>query len=116
MTLDEAAAQYRGTVLAAFQNVADTLHAFQAYLDIEMEKGAGVSKAEGLGGYVNGDAIRAGSANLGNGPYVARAYLRYFHALSTETEKAERGGKQSRGARRICKRRRHQGWLREPRE
>ncbi|MGA2192712.1 MAG: carbohydrate porin [Nitrospirota bacterium] len=62
----------------------------QAYLDFEMEKGAGVSKADGLGGYTNGDAIRVGSVGLSTGPYVARAYLRYFHPLSTETDKAER--------------------------
>ncbi|MGC2425380.1 MAG: carbohydrate porin [Nitrospirota bacterium] len=62
----------------------------QAYLDFEMERGAGVSKGQGLAGYINGDAIRAASAKLGDGPYVARAYLRYFHALSAGNEKIER--------------------------
>jgi hypothetical protein len=63
----------------------------QAYLDLEMAKGSGVGKGVGLGGVPNGDVLRTGSANLGTGPYVARAYLRYFYTLSDETEKAERG-------------------------
>ncbi|MFI5295849.1 MAG: carbohydrate porin [Thermodesulfovibrionales bacterium] len=62
----------------------------QVYLDIEMAKGSGVSKGQGLGGYVNGDVIRVGSVDLGTGPYIARAYLRYYYPLSAETEKAER--------------------------
>jgi len=62
----------------------------QAYLDIEMAKGSGVSKGLGLGGYTNGDVIRTGSAELGTGPYVARGYLRYFYPLSSETETVER--------------------------
>ena len=62
----------------------------QAYIDIEMAKGSGVSKGQGLGGYVNGDVIRVGSVDLGTGPYIARAYLRYFYPLSAETEKVER--------------------------
>jgi NodT family efflux transporter outer membrane factor (OMF) lipoprotein len=45
---DQAAAQYRGTVLSAFQNVADSLHALQADADAlraeaEAEKTAGAS-------------------------------------------------------------------------
>ena len=62
----------------------------QAYLDIEMAKGSGVSKGLGLGGYTDGDVIRVGSVNLGTGPYVARAYLRYFYPLSGETGPVER--------------------------
>jgi len=62
----------------------------QVYLDSEMAKGSGVSKGLGLGGYVNGDVIRVGSGDLGTGPYIARAYLRYFSPLSAETEKVER--------------------------
>lgn len=62
----------------------------QLFLDIEMAKGSGVSKGQGLGGYVNGDVIRVGSVDLGTGPYIARAYLRYFYPLSPETEKVER--------------------------
>ncbi len=63
----------------------------QAYLDSEMFKGDGLSKGDGLGGYVNGDVLRAGSSNLPNDPYIARAYLRYFYALSPETAKVEAG-------------------------
>jgi len=63
----------------------------QAYADIEMAKGSGISKGQGLGGYTNGDVIRTGSVDLGTSPYVARAYLRYYYALSPETEKMERG-------------------------
>ncbi|MGA3209181.1 MAG: carbohydrate porin [Syntrophales bacterium] len=62
----------------------------QAYFDIEMAQGSGISNAAGLGGYTNGDVIRQGSADLGNGPYIARLYLRYVHSLSGETEKVEK--------------------------
>lgn len=63
----------------------------QTYLDIEYFRGNGVSDGTGLGGYINGDAIRAGSSDLPKTPYVARLYLRYLLPLSLETEKAERG-------------------------
>jgi len=63
----------------------------QAYLDLEMARGAAVSRATGLAGLTNGDVIRQGSVNLGMGPYVARAYLRYLVPLARETEPAERG-------------------------
>ena len=63
----------------------------QAYLDVELFRGNGVSNGMGLGGYVNGDVIRAGSSNLPKTPYVARLYLRYYLPLSSETEKVERG-------------------------
>ncbi len=56
----------------------------QAYLDVEMFQGSGISNGLGLGGYVNGDLIRAGSANLGHGPYIARFYLRYLIPLTGE--------------------------------
>ena len=62
----------------------------QAYLDTEMFMGNGISDGVGLGGYVNGDVIRAGSSNLPKDPYIARAYFRYYHPLSSETEKVER--------------------------
>ena len=42
---------------------------FQTYLDVEMFQGNGLSKGLGLGGYTNGDVIRAGSADLGKAPY-----------------------------------------------
>ena len=47
------------------------------YLDVEMIRGSGISHVTGLGGPTNGDVIRQGSADLGTGPYVARAFLRY---------------------------------------
>jgi high affinity Mn2+ porin len=50
----------------------------QAYLDVEVFRGAGVSRAIGLAGLTNGDVVREGSVNLGQGPYIARAYLEYF--------------------------------------
>ncbi len=62
----------------------------QAYMDFEMFRGNGISDGNGLAGYVNGDVIRAGSANLPKDPYVARLYFRYFLPFSSETEKVER--------------------------
>ncbi|MBF0515873.1 MAG: carbohydrate porin [Nitrospirae bacterium] len=62
----------------------------QFYFDYEMAKGEGVSSGHGLGGYTNGDVIRVGGGDLGNGPYVARAYFRYIVPLADETEKVER--------------------------
>lgn len=70
----------------------------QAYLDGEMVKGPQISKATGLGGFINGDVIRAGEGGLGTGAYIARLYLRYTYALSTETEKVEREMDQLPGA------------------
>ena len=63
----------------------------QVYLDAEMARGAGVSHAVGLGGITNGDVIRQGTVDLGSGPYVARAFLRYLIPLSEETAPVERG-------------------------
>ena len=54
----------------------------QAYLDIEMVRGSGVSHVTGLGGLTNGDVIRQGTANLGQDPYIARAFLRYAIPLA----------------------------------
>jgi hypothetical protein len=50
---------------------------FDVYLDVEMVRGAGIGHVVGLAGYTNGDVIRQGSADLGQGPYVARAFARY---------------------------------------
>jgi high affinity Mn2+ porin len=49
----------------------------QAYLDVEMIRGNGVSRASGLAGVTNGDVVRQGSVDLGKNPYVARAFLRW---------------------------------------
>ncbi|MGA2403401.1 MAG: carbohydrate porin [Syntrophobacteraceae bacterium] len=69
----------------------------QAYFDLELFQGNGVGDGLGLGGYVNGDVIRAGSSNLSKVPYAARFYLRYFLPLSSETERVERGQDQLAG-------------------
>jgi high affinity Mn2+ porin len=63
----------------------------QFYLDLEMARGKAVSGAVGLGGITNGDVIRQGSVNLGESPYVARAYFRYLLPLGEETAAVERG-------------------------
>ncbi len=42
------------------------------------------SNGLGLGAYTNADVIRAGPANLGHGPYLARMYARYVIPLSGE--------------------------------
>ena len=55
---------------------------FSAYVDAEMVRGAGISRVVGLGGPTNGDVIRQGSADLGNGPYIARAFVRYVVPLA----------------------------------
>lgn len=51
----------------------------QGYLDVEMARGKGISHASGLAGVTNGDVLRQGTADLGNGPYVARSFIRYAH-------------------------------------
>jgi high affinity Mn2+ porin len=63
-----------------------------AYLDAEMIRGSGISHASGLAGVTNGDVLRQGSVDLGDGPYVARAFLRWTVQLhSTELDTIERG-------------------------
>ncbi|HEY5088135.1 MAG TPA: carbohydrate porin, partial [Gemmatimonadaceae bacterium] len=49
----------------------------QGYVDIEMIRGKGISSVTGLAGPTNGDVLRQGTVDLGNGPYVARAFVRY---------------------------------------
>jgi hypothetical protein len=56
----------------------------QAYLDVEMIRGNGVAHATGFAGIPNGDVIRQGTVDLGSGPYVARAFLRYTLPLGGE--------------------------------
>ena len=65
-----------------------------AYLDIEMIRGEGVSRVVGLGGPTNGDVIRQGSADLGDGPYVARIFVRYVRGFGAATETLTRGADQ----------------------
>ena len=62
-----------------------------AYLDLEDARGKGISHVTGLGGPTNGDVIRQGSADLGDGPYIARAFLRYTGPLGSKSSPVERG-------------------------
>ncbi len=54
----------------------------QAYMDLEMARGGAIGNAFGLAGVTNGDVIRQGSVELGQVPYVARAFVRYAVPLS----------------------------------
>ncbi len=55
----------------------------EGYLDVEMIRGRGVSRTVGLAGITNGDVIRQGSADLGDGPYIARMFARYKIGMGT---------------------------------
>lgn len=57
----------------------------QGYLDVEMIRGEAINHATGLAGITNGDVLRQGSVDLGSGPYVARAYLRYTAPFAAGT-------------------------------
>ena len=54
----------------------------QGYLDVEMIRGKGINQATGFAGITNGDVLRQGSVDLGDGPYVARAFLKYTVPLA----------------------------------
>jgi high affinity Mn2+ porin len=63
-----------------------------AYVDGEMIRGSGISHASGLAGVTNGDVLRQGSVDLGDGPYVARAFLRWTIPLrSKDVDTVARG-------------------------
>jgi len=49
-----------------------------------MIRGRGISSVTGLAGPTNGDVLRQGTFDLGNGPYVARAFIRYTIPLMGE--------------------------------
>jgi carbohydrate-selective porin OprB len=70
----------------------------QAFLDLEMARGAAVGNAVGLAGITNGDVIRQGSVQLGQAPYIARAFLRYVVPLSGGLDTASRAMDQLPGA------------------
>jgi len=55
----------------------------EGYLDVEMIRGSGIGRTVGLAGITNGDVIRQGSADLGDGPYIARMFLRYTIGLGS---------------------------------
>jgi high affinity Mn2+ porin len=65
--------------------------AVDGYLDVEMARGNGISHASGLAGITNGDVLRQGTADLGNGPYVARLFLRYTVSLGPARDTVARG-------------------------
>lgn len=62
----------------------------EAYVDFEMARGSAVGNAVGLAGITNGDVIRQGSVNLGQGPYLSRAFARYNVPLSRDRDTAAR--------------------------
>ena len=62
----------------------DAGHGLQAYLDVEMVRGKGISRVVGLAGPTNGDVLRQGTVDLGSGPYVARAFVRYTRSFSSD--------------------------------
>src|SRR5262249_9656336 len=70
----------------------------QLYTDFEMARGWGCSHASGLAGLTDGDVIRQGSVDLGQDPYLARAYARFLIPLSRERDTADRGQDQVPGA------------------
>jgi hypothetical protein len=47
-----------------------------------MIRGSGISHASGVASVTNGDVLRQGSVDLGSGPYVARAFVRWSIPLS----------------------------------
>lgn len=85
-TGDRNATQSYGLYLGS--QLADNL---QAYLDIDMLKGQGISNAVGLAGVTNGDVLRQGSTDLGTDPYVARAFLKYIIPISPEIKEQKTG-------------------------
>lgn len=62
------------------------------YADAEMVRGAGISHASGVGAVTNGDVLRQGSFDLGDGPYFARVFARWSVPLDGRTrDTVERG-------------------------
>jgi len=59
---------------------------WQVYLDVELFRGAGVGRTTGLAGLPNGDAVRSGSADLGQAPYLARGFARWTLPLGGSDE------------------------------
>jgi high affinity Mn2+ porin len=62
----------------------------EGYLDVEMVRGKGISRTVGLAGITNGDVIRQGSADLGDGPYIARMFFRYTIDFGSELDTLSR--------------------------
>lgn len=72
---------------------------FEAYLNPEMARGAGIGQALGLAGFTNGDVIR--NPSLGQAPYLARYFVRWSIAAGHGREKVEPGENQVEGTRPI---------------
>ncbi len=66
------------------------LTGLEGYLDVEMIRGGGISRTVGLAGITNGDVIRQGSADLGDGPYIARVFFRYTIGFGSELDTLSR--------------------------
>ncbi len=62
----------------------------EGYLDVEMIRGSGISRTVGLAAITNGDVIRQGSADLGDGPYIARMFFRYTIGIGSALDTVER--------------------------
>ena len=73
----------------AYTGIAIVPH-LEGYLDVEMIRGSGIGRTVGLAGITNGDVIRQGSADLGDGPYVARMFLRYTFGFGATTDTVDR--------------------------
>lgn len=73
-------------------------HHLQAYVDVEMARGGAIGNAFGLAGVTNGDVLRQGSVELAQGPYVARAFVRYMVPLSRAADTVRRAMDQLPGA------------------
>ena len=69
---------------------AQLVPSFQIYLDVELFRGAGVGGTTGLAGLPNGDAVRQGSGDLGQSPYLARAFGRWTLPLGGEEKEVSR--------------------------
>lgn len=64
-------------------------HLTEAFLDVEIAGGHGVSEAFGLAGFTNLDVVR--NPTLGQSPYIARVMVRQIIPLSDDCVAAERG-------------------------
>jgi high affinity Mn2+ porin len=70
----------------------------QLFADFEDARGAGLSGASGLAGLTDGDVIRQGVVDLGQGPYLARSYARYVIPIGTRRDTADHAMDQLPGA------------------
>ncbi|HVH66914.1 MAG TPA: carbohydrate porin [Gemmatimonadales bacterium] len=75
----------------------------QAYLDVEMARGGAIGNAFGLGGVSNGDVIRQGTVELGQAPYLARAFVRWVVPLSQGLDTARRAMDQLPGSESVAR-------------